>query len=293
MVEPDPNDDKDVIVEIRPGTGGEEAGLFAGDLYRMLTRYAERRGFKTEPISVGDGALHLRREGPGRLQRVQVRGRHAPRAARAGDRVAGPHPHLHRDGGRAAGGRGRGRADRPERPPDRRLPLVGPGRAVGEHDRLGGADHAQADRPGGVDAGREVAAAEPRQGDARAARAAARARAGGASRRSWPPTARCAGGQRRARREDPHLQLPAGPRDRPSRRAHQGQPAGRAGRRARRLHRGARGRGEAAQAREQLARRRADAARDLGVERARRARRGRATRCAPPAATRRGSTPSC
>jgi peptide chain release factor 1 len=55
MVEPDPNDDKDVIVEIRPGTGGEEAGLFAGDLYRMLTRYAERRGFKQEPIEVGAG----------------------------------------------------------------------------------------------------------------------------------------------------------------------------------------------------------------------------------------------
>jgi peptide chain release factor 1 len=55
MVEPDPNDEKDVIVEIRPGTGGEEAGLFAGDLYRMLTRYAERRGFKHEPIEVGNG----------------------------------------------------------------------------------------------------------------------------------------------------------------------------------------------------------------------------------------------
>ena len=55
MVEPDPNDDKDVIVEIRPGAGGEEAGLFAGDLFRMLTRYAERRGFKTEPLSVADG----------------------------------------------------------------------------------------------------------------------------------------------------------------------------------------------------------------------------------------------
>ena len=40
MVEPDPNDEKDVIVEIRPGTGGEEAGLFASDLYRMLSRYA-------------------------------------------------------------------------------------------------------------------------------------------------------------------------------------------------------------------------------------------------------------
>src|SRR5438128_5860397 len=55
MVEPDPNDEKDVIVEIRAGTGGEEAGLFAGDLYRMLTRYAERRGFKTEPLSTAEG----------------------------------------------------------------------------------------------------------------------------------------------------------------------------------------------------------------------------------------------
>jgi peptide chain release factor 1 len=55
MVEPDPNDEKDVIVEIRPGTGGEEAGLFAADLYRMLSRYAERRGFRTEPLEVSDG----------------------------------------------------------------------------------------------------------------------------------------------------------------------------------------------------------------------------------------------
>jgi peptide chain release factor 1 len=55
MVERDPNDDKDVIVEVRAGTGGEEAGLFAGDLYRMLTRYAERRGFGTEPISLAEG----------------------------------------------------------------------------------------------------------------------------------------------------------------------------------------------------------------------------------------------
>jgi peptide chain release factor 1 len=55
MVEPDPNDEKNVIVEIRAGAGGEEAGLFAADLYRMLSRYAERRGFKTEPISTSDG----------------------------------------------------------------------------------------------------------------------------------------------------------------------------------------------------------------------------------------------
>jgi peptide chain release factor 1 len=65
MVEPDPNDENDVIVEIRPGTGGEEAGLFAADLYRMLTRYAERRGFKHEPLEVGDGHYTFAVKGSG------------------------------------------------------------------------------------------------------------------------------------------------------------------------------------------------------------------------------------
>ncbi|MBJ7355408.1 MAG: peptide chain release factor 1 [Thermoleophilaceae bacterium] len=55
MIDRDPNDDKDVIIELRPGTGGEEAGLFAGDLYRMLTRYAERLKFKPELIEADDG----------------------------------------------------------------------------------------------------------------------------------------------------------------------------------------------------------------------------------------------
>ena len=44
MVEPDPHDDKNVIVEVRAGTGGEEAGRFAGDLYRMLVRFRLRSG---------------------------------------------------------------------------------------------------------------------------------------------------------------------------------------------------------------------------------------------------------
>src|SRR5262249_33042681 len=48
LIPKDPNDDKDCIVEIRGGTGGEEAALFAADLYRMYTRYAERAGWKTE-----------------------------------------------------------------------------------------------------------------------------------------------------------------------------------------------------------------------------------------------------
>lgn len=51
MVEVDPNDDKNVLVEIRGGAGGDEAALFAGDLYKMLARYAEVRGFSTEVIS--------------------------------------------------------------------------------------------------------------------------------------------------------------------------------------------------------------------------------------------------
>jgi len=51
MVERDPNDDKNVLVEIRAGTGGDEAALFAGDLFKMLTRYAERRGYAIEVLS--------------------------------------------------------------------------------------------------------------------------------------------------------------------------------------------------------------------------------------------------
>jgi peptide chain release factor 1 len=55
MVEGDPQDDKNAIVEIRPGTGGDEAALWAGDLYRMISRAAERQGFAVEMLSVGDG----------------------------------------------------------------------------------------------------------------------------------------------------------------------------------------------------------------------------------------------
>jgi peptide chain release factor 1 len=65
MVERDPNDDKNVIVEVRGGAGGDEAGLFAGDLYRMLTKYAERRGLQTEPLSISDGAYTFAVKGDG------------------------------------------------------------------------------------------------------------------------------------------------------------------------------------------------------------------------------------
>jgi len=57
MTPRDLNDDKDVILEIRAGTGGEEASLFAADLFRMYTRYAEERGWKVEVLSISSTGL--------------------------------------------------------------------------------------------------------------------------------------------------------------------------------------------------------------------------------------------
>ena len=53
----DPYDDRDAIVEIRAGTGGDEAALFAADLFRMYTRFCERRGWKVEILSLSEGTL--------------------------------------------------------------------------------------------------------------------------------------------------------------------------------------------------------------------------------------------
>ena len=124
MVERDPNDDKNVIIEIRAGAGGDEAALFAGDLFKMLTRYAEERGFATEVLSQSPAEVGGFKEvtfeirGDGRLLGVQVRGRHPPGPAGAEDRVAGADPHLDRDrrgAARGRGGRGRDRTRRTSR----------------------------------------------------------------------------------------------------------------------------------------------------------------------------------
>ena len=53
----DPLDDRDAIVEVRAGTGGDEAALFAADLFRMYTRFCERRGWKVEVLDLAEGAL--------------------------------------------------------------------------------------------------------------------------------------------------------------------------------------------------------------------------------------------
>jgi peptide chain release factor 1 len=57
LVPPDPLDERDTIVEIRAGTGGDEAALFAADLLRMYTRYAERRGWTVEMVGLSEGNM--------------------------------------------------------------------------------------------------------------------------------------------------------------------------------------------------------------------------------------------
>ena len=58
----DPNDDRNIFLEIRAGTGGDESALFAGDLFRMYSRYAERQGWKVEVISANESELGGYRE---------------------------------------------------------------------------------------------------------------------------------------------------------------------------------------------------------------------------------------
>ena len=55
LIPKDPEDAKDVVVEIRAGTGGDEASIFAGDLFRMYTKYCESKGWKTNVIDLSEG----------------------------------------------------------------------------------------------------------------------------------------------------------------------------------------------------------------------------------------------
>ena len=244
MVERDPNDDKDVIVEIQGGAGGDEAGLWAGDLYRMLSAT------------------------PSAAASRPSRSRPPTASTRSPSRATAPTPSSSSRAGRTACSacpptESQGRihtstatvAVLPEAedvdvqvdPNDLQIDVYrssGPGRPVGQHDRLGRAHHAQAVGHRRLDAGREVPAAEPREGDARAARPPVRARAGRAAGRAGrrPPLA---GRHRRARGEDPHLQLRRAARDRPPHQAHRAQPRRGPRGRARRVHRRAAVRREA------------------------------------------------
>ena len=111
--------------------GGDLGGRPLADAHplRRAARLQDR-GARVEPERGRRlQGRHVRGQGRRRVLVFKWEGGHAPRPARARDRVAGPHPHLDGDGrGHARGRGGRGR-DRPERPEDRRLPLDGPRRA--------------------------------------------------------------------------------------------------------------------------------------------------------------------
>ena len=147
MVEEDPNDEKGVIVEIQGGAGGDEAGLWAGDIYRMLSRYAERRGCQTEPLEAGEGKYTFAIKGEGaysvfkfeggthRVQRVpatESQGRTHTSTATVAVLPEAEEVEVEID------------------PNDLQIDVyrsTGPGRPVGQHDRQRGADHAP---PSGV-----------------------------------------------------------------------------------------------------------------------------------------------
>jgi peptide chain release factor 1 len=75
LIPPDPLDVRDTIVEVRAGTGGDEAGLFAGDLVRMYKRYAEGRGWKIEMIEFSEGNMGGVREASFKVSGDQAYGR--------------------------------------------------------------------------------------------------------------------------------------------------------------------------------------------------------------------------
>ena len=162
----DKDENASAILEVRAGTGGDEAALFAGDLFRMYQRYAAAARL------AGGGGGRLRGR-DGRLQGnhrlghrrrgvrpAEVRERRAPGAARARHRGPGPHPHLRRHRRRAARARGRGHRDQRRRPAHRHLSLLRRRRPAREQDQLRRAHHPPAHRHRGDLVGK-VAAPEP------------------------------------------------------------------------------------------------------------------------------------
>ena len=178
----DPNDEKDVILEIRAGTGGDEATLFAAEMFRMYSRFAETQGWKVEVLSTSESSVGGLKEVIAIIEGKRVfsqlkyeSGVHRVQRVPATE-TAGPRAHFGRDGRRAARSRRRRHQDRSQRPAHRHLLLVGPRRPVGEHDLFRRAHHAHSHQHRGQLPGREIADQEPRERHARAAPAPLRNR---------------------------------------------------------------------------------------------------------------------
>jgi peptide chain release factor 1 len=216
----DPDDDKNVIVEIRAGTGGGEASLFAADVYRMFSKFAERRGWKQEVMSSSPSEVGgfkeiiflLSGESVYRVMKFES-GVH--RVQRVPDTEASGR--IHTSAATVAVLPEVEDVDVQIDEKDLRVDVYragGPGGQGVNYYRLGGADHASAHRAGGDLPGRALADQEPGEGDEGAARPALRRQAPGDAGQVRGP-AQVPGFERRSQRQDPHLQLPAGPGHRP------------------------------------------------------------------------------
>ena len=143
----DPNDSKNVIIEIRAGTGGDEAALFAGELYRMYTRYAESRGWRVEILSSNPTGLGgfkeiiMMIEGKGAYSRLKFEGgvhrvQRVPVTEGSGRIHTSAVTVAVLGRSRRGGNRHRSQGDT-----HRCFSLIGAGRTERQHDGLGGAHH--------------------------------------------------------------------------------------------------------------------------------------------------------
>jgi len=169
LIPRDPDDERDVILEVKAGEGGEESALFAGDLLRMYARYAEKRGWRAEVIDATESDL-----GGYKDARLSIRARKASPPGEAPWALLKFEGGVHRvqrvpvteSQGRihtsAAGVLVMPEVEEAEdaRPEDRRLPQLRPRGPERQHDRLGRPDHPPADRCRRLLPEREVAAAE-------------------------------------------------------------------------------------------------------------------------------------
>ena len=183
----DPNDDKNVIVEIRAGAGGDEAGLFASDLYRMYTRYADTQGWKYDVMTSNPSGIGGYKEiifevrGRGAYSRLKFEsGVHRVQRVPATESQG----RIHTSTATVIVMPEQEDVDVQIDPNDVRIDIFQRTRgAIGQHHRLGRAVDPPPHRSGGQYARRKIAVAEQNQGDDGATRATVRFGATKAQRR--------------------------------------------------------------------------------------------------------------
>ena len=206
----DAMDERNVILEIRAGTGGDEASLFAGNLFRMYERYAAKQGWKVEVISASEGTMGGYKE---IIAEIRGRGAFAKLKFESGVHRVQRVPdtegsgRIHTSTATVAVLPEAAEVDIDIADEDLKIDTLRSGGAGGQHvnkTEIGRAHDAHSHRHRRHDAGRPFAAQEPRQGDGDPARAAVRLRATAAGRGARRRAARPSR-LRRPLRAHPHL----------------------------------------------------------------------------------------